>query len=81
MSRIRNIRKKILSPNYYKSRLQQFMEQEKHWTDFLHFKCEEFFVGRETAMINKMLYNKEISRVRAKIKWYRNKVWNTESEQ
>lgn len=74
MTKVQRLRENILSQDYYKRRLQKYMKQEEYWKDFEQFRCEEFFVGRESARINRAIYRKEMQRVRAKIRWYHNKM-------
>lgn len=74
MNKYGRLRKKISSQNYYKERLVLFMKQEEIWEYFKKFKCDTFFVGRESARVNKAEYDKRIRRVRAEVKWYAKKL-------
>ena len=74
MSKYKILKHKVLSKGYYQSRLDLFMQREKYWNDFETFKCNDFFVGYASAEVNRELYNKNIFRVRAKVRWYAKKV-------
>lgn len=74
MNKYGRLRKKISSQNYYKERLVSFMKQEEIWEHFKKFRCDTFFVGRESARVNKAEYDKRIRRVRAEVKWYAKKL-------
>ena len=50
------------------------MKREKYWNNFETFECNDFFVGYASAEVNRQLYNKNIFRIRAKVRWYAKKV-------
>ena len=74
MSKYKILKHKVLSKGYYQSRLYLFMKREKYWNNFETFECNDFFVGYASAEVNRELYNKNIFRVRAKVRWYAKKV-------
>ena len=74
MSKYKMLKHKVLLKGYYQSRLDLFMQREKYWNDFETFKCNDFFVGDASAEVNRQLYNKNIFRIRAKVRWYAKKV-------
>ena len=74
MSKYKMLKRKVLSKGYYQSRLYLFMKREKYWNNFETFECNDFFVGYASAEVNRELYNKNIFRVRAKVRWYAKKV-------
>ena len=73
MSKYKILKRKVLLKGYYQSRLNLFMQREKYWNDFWTFKCNDFFVGDASAEVNRELYNKNIFRIRAKVRWYAKK--------
>ena len=73
MSKYKMLKHKVLSKGYYQSRLDLFMQREKYWNDFETFKCNDFFVGYASAEVNRELYNNNIFRIRAKVRWYAKK--------
>ena len=74
MSKYKMLKHKVLSKGHYQSRLDLFMQREKYWNNFETFECNDFFVGYASAEVNRELYNKNIFRVRAKVRWYAKKV-------
>ena len=74
MSKYKILKHKVLSKGYYQSRLYLFMKREKYWNNFETFECNDFFVGYASAEVNRELYNKNIFRIRAKVRWYAKKV-------
>ena len=74
MSKYKILKRKVLSKGYYQSRLYLFMKREKYWNNFETFECNDFFVGYASAEVNRQLYNKNIFRIRAKVRWYAKKV-------
>ena len=73
MSKYKILKRKVLSKGYYQSRLYLFMKREKYWNNFETFECNDFFVGYASAEVNRQLYNKNIFRIRAKVRWYAKK--------
>ena len=74
MSKYKILKRKVLSKGYYQSRLYLFMKREKYWNNFEPFECNDLFVGYASAEVNRQLYNKNIFRIRAKVRWYAKKV-------
>lgn len=67
-------RDEIHFPGYYQRRLWEIAKELEYWNDFEKFECSKFFRGSLKAKLNRRKYNKAVSRLRAKAKWYENKI-------
>lgn len=59
--RLDKLRKKLeKNESWLRSYVRHLSEEEKAWNHFEIFECSEFFVGYETAAINREVYKKAI---------------------
>lgn len=67
--KIDKLRRKLTkNKNWLRNFADKLKADEKYWNDFYMFKCSDFFVGNNTAEINKKIYEKHIHQIGRKFR-------------
>ena len=67
--KIGKLRKKLKDKKFLEKKYDELTEQSQSWNTFLKFDCSSFFRGSERAERNQRLYNKEMPKIRRRIKF------------
>ena len=71
---IRKLRKRISANGYYQERLEYWLRKCQQMDSFYKFECSEFFRGHVVATYNLKIYNRDMPRFEARVKWYEHKL-------